>query len=59
MSNLLGKVAMVTGCAGERGIGRAIARRLAAGGADLVLTGIAATSASSQAINVSGGTIMH
>ncbi len=46
MSNLLGKVAIVTGCAGERGIGRAGARRLAADGADLVLTDIAATSAS-------------
>jgi meso-butanediol dehydrogenase/(S,S)-butanediol dehydrogenase/diacetyl reductase len=49
MSDLQSKVAMVTGCAGERGIGRAIARRLAAGGADLVLTDIAATSASSLA----------
>ncbi len=46
MSRLLGKVAIVTGCAGERGIGRAVARRLAADGADLVLTDIAATSAS-------------
>ena len=40
MPNLSGKIAMVTGCAGERGVGRAVARRLAAAGADLVLTDI-------------------
>jgi NAD(P)-dependent dehydrogenase (short-subunit alcohol dehydrogenase family) len=34
---------MVTGCAGERGLGRGIARRLAAEGADLVLTDVVAT----------------
>jgi 3-oxoacyl-[acyl-carrier protein] reductase/meso-butanediol dehydrogenase/(S,S)-butanediol dehydrogenase/diacetyl reductase len=32
---------MVTGCAGERGLGRAIARRFAAEGTDLVLTDVA------------------
>ena len=41
MGGLTGRVAMVTGCAGERGLGRAIARRLAAEGAGLVLTDIA------------------
>jgi NAD(P)-dependent dehydrogenase (short-subunit alcohol dehydrogenase family) len=41
MQGLKGKVAMVTGCAGERGVGRAVARRLAQEGADLVLTDVA------------------
>jgi len=41
MGKLSGKVAMVTGCGGEHGVGRAIARRLAADGADLVVTDIA------------------
>lgn len=41
MKRLSGRVAMVTGCGGERGVGRAIARRLAADGADLVLTDVA------------------
>jgi NAD(P)-dependent dehydrogenase (short-subunit alcohol dehydrogenase family) len=41
MGRLEGKVAMVTGSGGQRGFGRAIARRLAAEGADLLLTDIA------------------
>jgi meso-butanediol dehydrogenase/(S,S)-butanediol dehydrogenase/diacetyl reductase len=40
MATLCGKVAMITGCAHERGFGRAIARHLAAAGADLVLIDI-------------------
>lgn len=43
MTRLSGKVAMVTGSGGEHGLGRAIARRLAGEGADLVLTDIAPT----------------
>ncbi len=38
MASLSGKVAIVTGCGGERGVGRAIARRFASEGADLMLT---------------------
>jgi NAD(P)-dependent dehydrogenase (short-subunit alcohol dehydrogenase family) len=41
MGNLSGKVAVVTGAARHRGIGRAIALRLAADGADVVATGLA------------------
>jgi 3-oxoacyl-[acyl-carrier protein] reductase/meso-butanediol dehydrogenase/(S,S)-butanediol dehydrogenase/diacetyl reductase len=41
MARLEGKVAMVTGSGGERGFGRAIARRLAAEGADVLLTDVA------------------
>jgi NAD(P)-dependent dehydrogenase (short-subunit alcohol dehydrogenase family) len=41
VKGLSGKVEMVTGCAGERGVGRAITRGLAADGADLVLTDVA------------------
>ena len=40
MSNFSGKVAMVTGCGGERGVGRAIARRFATDGADVVVTDV-------------------
>lgn len=43
MLTLKGKVAMITGSGGEHGFGRAIARRLAEAGADLVLTDVAAT----------------
>ncbi|MCE7985674.1 MAG: SDR family oxidoreductase [Caldilinea sp. CFX5] len=40
MYNLQGKVALVTGAGGERGIGRAIAMRLAQEGADLIVNDI-------------------
>ena len=40
---LRGKVAMITGSGGEHGFGRAIARRLAADGCDLLLTDVAPT----------------
>jgi NAD(P)-dependent dehydrogenase (short-subunit alcohol dehydrogenase family) len=40
MYDLSGKVAIVTGAGGRRGIGRAIATRLAREGADVVITDI-------------------
>jgi 3-oxoacyl-[acyl-carrier protein] reductase/meso-butanediol dehydrogenase/(S,S)-butanediol dehydrogenase/diacetyl reductase len=40
MANLSGKVALVTGAARKRGIGRAIALRLASDGADVVVSGL-------------------
>lgn len=42
MHSLSGKVALVTGAAGERGIGRAIATRLAEEGADVAVSDIVA-----------------
>jgi NAD(P)-dependent dehydrogenase (short-subunit alcohol dehydrogenase family) len=42
MGRLDGKVAMVTGSGGQKGFGRAIARKLASEGADLLLTDVTA-----------------
>ena len=43
MGRLENKIAMITGAGGEHGLGRAIARRFAAEGADLFLVDVAAT----------------
>src|SRR5262249_26090376 len=43
MGRLDGKIAMITGAGGEHGLGRAIARRFADEGADLVLVDVAAS----------------
>ena len=43
MYNLNGKTALVTGAGGRRGIGRAIATRLASEGADVAVTDIEAS----------------
>ena len=42
MYKLLNKIALVTGCGGQHGIGRAIALRLAKEGADLVINDLTA-----------------
>ena len=51
---LEGKVAMITGSGGEHGFGRAIARRLATEGCDLVLTDVASTGTKVVAAKPSG-----
>lgn len=48
MYNLQGKLALVTGAGGERGIGRAIAMRLAQEGADVVVNDVRAQSAAGE-----------
>ncbi|MCL6639997.1 MAG: SDR family oxidoreductase [Candidatus Rokubacteria bacterium] len=52
---LTGKVAMITGSGGQHGFGRAIARRLAAEGADLLLTDVTPTGVKVVASKPTGG----
>lgn len=55
MLRLTGRVAIVTGCGGQRGAGRGIARRLASEGADLVVTDVAPQGTRTQAGVPDGG----
>jgi NAD(P)-dependent dehydrogenase (short-subunit alcohol dehydrogenase family) len=55
MGRLDGKIAMITGAGGEHGLGRAIARRFAEEGADLVLVDVAATGLRVSASTSPGG----
>ncbi|MBX3010866.1 MAG: glucose 1-dehydrogenase [Caldilineaceae bacterium] len=55
MYNLQGKVALVTGAGGERGIGRAIAMRLAQEGADVVVNDVVAQTPGPQTAGYWGG----
>jgi NAD(P)-dependent dehydrogenase (short-subunit alcohol dehydrogenase family) len=55
MGRLEGKVAMVTGSGGQNGFGRAIARKLAGEGADLVLTDVTPAGVRVVASKATGG----
>ena len=54
MGRLEGKIAMITGAAGEHGLGRAIAGRFAEEGADLALVDVAPTGLRVGAVPASG-----
>lgn len=59
MGTLTGKVAMITGSGGEGSFGRTIASTADVAEVAAFLAGDGATYITGQAINVSGGAILH